>query len=149
LGHKLIDNGVDVILGHHSHVFQKIEVYRNKIIAYSLGNFIFDMKEDENVRSGILEISIDHNKNLKANIIPTIQKNYKISIDLTRVGGMDRMLTSNIYYSNDAQKRNHFSLRKKHNLDILFFYLLHLHKFSLVFHLKTISRWSKKVLARL
>jgi gamma-polyglutamate biosynthesis protein CapA len=40
--HAMIDAGADVILGGHPHVIQPIEEYNNKIIFYSLGNFIFD-----------------------------------------------------------------------------------------------------------
>ncbi len=42
LGHAFIDAGADLILGHHPHVVQNLEVYRDRLIAYSLGNFIFD-----------------------------------------------------------------------------------------------------------
>lgn len=41
LAHALIDGGADLIIGHHPHVLQGIEYYRGKVIAYSLGNFIF------------------------------------------------------------------------------------------------------------
>ena len=41
LGHAAIDNGADLVVGHHSHVLQGIEKYRGKNIAYSLGNFCF------------------------------------------------------------------------------------------------------------
>jgi hypothetical protein len=45
LAHRLLDGGVDVILGHHPHVLQPVEVYlakdgRNTLVSYSLGNFI-------------------------------------------------------------------------------------------------------------
>lgn len=40
--HQIIDAGADVILGHHPHVIQPIEIYNNKVIFYSLGNFLFD-----------------------------------------------------------------------------------------------------------
>lgn len=36
-----IDNGADLIIGHHPHVIQGIEQYKGKFIAYSLGNFCF------------------------------------------------------------------------------------------------------------
>ena len=39
---SLIDSGVDVIIGHHSHVIQGVEKYKSGIIAYGLGNFISD-----------------------------------------------------------------------------------------------------------
>jgi len=42
LCHSIIDHGADVILGHHPHVLQGIEEYQSGIIAYSLGEFIFD-----------------------------------------------------------------------------------------------------------
>ncbi len=41
LGHKAIDLGADVVIGHHPHVLQGIEVYQGKQIVYSLGNFCF------------------------------------------------------------------------------------------------------------
>lgn len=36
-----IDQGVDLVIGHHPHVLQGIEVYRGKNIVYSLGNFCY------------------------------------------------------------------------------------------------------------
>lgn len=41
VAHYAIDNGADVIIGHHPHVIQGIEMYKNKMICYSLGNFCF------------------------------------------------------------------------------------------------------------
>ena len=41
LAHAAIDNGADMVIGHHPHVLQGIEEYRGKYIAYSLGNFCF------------------------------------------------------------------------------------------------------------
>lgn len=41
IAHLLIDAGADGIIGHHPHVPQEIEIYKNKPIIYSLGNFIF------------------------------------------------------------------------------------------------------------
>lgn len=39
--HSMIDAGADLIIGHHPHVMQGIEVYKGHYIAYSLGNFSF------------------------------------------------------------------------------------------------------------
>ena len=41
VGHALIDAGADVIVGHHPHSLQEVEIYRGKPIFYSLGNFVF------------------------------------------------------------------------------------------------------------
>ncbi|MGE5708381.1 MAG: CapA family protein, partial [Bacteroidota bacterium] len=41
LAHRLIDAGADLVLGSHPHVLQPFERYRGRLIAYSLGNFLF------------------------------------------------------------------------------------------------------------
>ncbi|MBR1707627.1 MAG: CapA family protein [Clostridia bacterium] len=41
LGHATIDAGADVVIGHHSHRMNPIELYNGKLICYSLGNFSF------------------------------------------------------------------------------------------------------------
>lgn len=39
-----IDSGADIIIGGHPHVIQGMEQYRNGLICYSMGNFIFDRR---------------------------------------------------------------------------------------------------------
>lgn len=51
---ELIDNGVDLIVGHHPHVVQDVAVYRGRLIFYSLGNFIFDQYWNKDVSEGLL-----------------------------------------------------------------------------------------------
>lgn len=41
IAHRLIDAGADLIIGNHSHVLQTVELYKGKVILYSLGNFCF------------------------------------------------------------------------------------------------------------
>ncbi len=41
LARLAIDNGADLVIGHHPHILQGIEKYRGKYILYSLGNFCF------------------------------------------------------------------------------------------------------------
>lgn len=56
--HTFIDAGADLIIGSHPHVLQGFEQYKNKWIAYSLGNFIFNSnKELRSSQSGILNVS--------------------------------------------------------------------------------------------
>ncbi len=52
--HKLIDRGVDTIIGSHPHIPQGIEVYQGKPIFYSLGNFIFDQYWRDKVEDGYM-----------------------------------------------------------------------------------------------
>jgi len=42
LAHQTIDAGADIILGSHPHLLQGIEIYKGKVICYSLGNFVFE-----------------------------------------------------------------------------------------------------------
>jgi poly-gamma-glutamate synthesis protein (capsule biosynthesis protein) len=62
LGHLLIDNGADLIMGSHQHVVQNIEKYKDKLIFYSLGNFVFDQYFSTKTQQGLaigLELSPD------------------------------------------------------------------------------------------
>lgn len=79
-----IDLGVDLVIGHHPHVPQGIEEYKNGLIFYSLGNFAFDMgngPQNENTYSVV--INIDENKKITYEIVPTIFANDVIDIDYT------------------------------------------------------------------
>src|SRR3989344_990060 len=54
IGHKLIDAGAEVVIGHHPHIIEPMEMYKDKPIFYSLGNFIFDqIGEAENSGFGV------------------------------------------------------------------------------------------------
>lgn len=53
MAHALIDSGVNIILGHHPHILQGIEKYNGGVIAYSLGNFVFD-KWQRRLRESII-----------------------------------------------------------------------------------------------
>ena len=43
LGRAAVDAGAGLIVGHHPHVLQGVEVYKRSLILYSLGNFVFDL----------------------------------------------------------------------------------------------------------
>ncbi len=51
---KLIDLGVDAVVGHHPHVTQDIQIYNDKPIFYSLGNFLFDQYFSVDVQQGLV-----------------------------------------------------------------------------------------------
>lgn len=63
LAHKLIDHGATLILGHHPHVLQGIEKYKNGLIAYSLGNFQFDCKLSQSSTNDSIIFCVDFDKN--------------------------------------------------------------------------------------
>jgi len=58
-----IDAGADLVIGHHPHLIQRDEKYKNGWIFYSLGNFIFDQGfSSETMRGQILEVIIKDKK---------------------------------------------------------------------------------------
>lgn len=76
--HFMIDSGADLILGHGPHVARAMEVYKGKMIAYSLANFAtygrFNLQADR--RFGcILEVEMTQTGDLiSSRIIATEQK---------------------------------------------------------------------------
>lgn len=58
LGHRLIDAGADLVLGHHPHVLQSVEHYKGRWIVYSLGNFVFDNSGPWQRRSAMLSVEL-------------------------------------------------------------------------------------------
>lgn len=65
LAHKAIDSGANMVIGHHPHVVQDIETYKNSPIVYSLGNFIFDQHFSKETMQGMLFIATFEGKILK------------------------------------------------------------------------------------
>ncbi len=57
LAHAAIDEGANLILGHHPHVLQAIEQYRHGIILYSLGNFTFGSYSTNAINSVVASIN--------------------------------------------------------------------------------------------
>ncbi|MDD5032543.1 MAG: CapA family protein [Candidatus Pacebacteria bacterium] len=52
LSKTAIDSGAKIVIGHHPHVMQEFEDYNGGLIAYSLGNFIFDQNFSDETMSG-------------------------------------------------------------------------------------------------
>ena len=63
ISHAAIDAGADLVIGHHPHVIQEIEIYKGKYITYSLGNFVFDQKFSlETMKGLMLKVLIENSK---------------------------------------------------------------------------------------
>lgn len=72
-GKLYIDAGADLVVGAHAHVLQGFEIYNNKLIAYNLGDFIFNRETKD---TGILSVNIDSDGNIDYYFIPCKQENY-------------------------------------------------------------------------
>ncbi|MEK7586297.1 MAG: CapA family protein, partial [Patescibacteria group bacterium] len=59
LARRAIDAGAKLVIGHHPHVRQEVERYKGGLIAYSLGNFVFDQDFSQETKQGTaLEVSL-------------------------------------------------------------------------------------------
>jgi poly-gamma-glutamate synthesis protein (capsule biosynthesis protein) len=72
LAHKFIDLGADLVLGHHPHIVQGIEIYKGVPILYSLGNFTFASYSENAKESMIALITLNkrEKKIKKIEIVP-------------------------------------------------------------------------------
>lgn len=104
LSYRLIDLGVDVIIGHHPHVVQDIEIYKDGLIFYSLGNFIFDQYFSDDVQQGLMVSLSVENRVLQLSLT-----------GVTSVGSRSVPQIMNTYdqdiFLNNLAKRSHPGLR--------------------------------------
>jgi hypothetical protein len=79
--HRMIDAGADVIFGHGPHVTRAVEIYKDRFIAYSMGNYCTYSNISVAGVCGvapIIKLWVDKNgKYLKGQIIPTYQDKYQ------------------------------------------------------------------------
>lgn len=75
---KIVDKGADIVICQHSHCIGTYEKYKNSIIVYGQGNFLFDRLSIEEWMTSIL-IEIDF-KEQCINIIPIIKDRYMVRL---------------------------------------------------------------------
>jgi len=75
MAHKIIETGAKLIIGHHPHVVQGIENINGGLVAYSLGNFIFDSFLSDTIWSLILSITISEKEIIHWEYIPIEKDN--------------------------------------------------------------------------
>lgn len=66
VGRSIIDGGAEFVIGNSPHWVQNSEVYKDKLIFYSTGNFIFDQLDEETNRGASIEVNmqLDYDDNL-------------------------------------------------------------------------------------
>lgn len=84
-----IDNGADIVVGHHTHCISGIETYKTKPIYYSLGNFLFTKpsRSDDWFKGIVLEIEISETKEITTKEIFVNQS--KDDFQLSLIKGLD------------------------------------------------------------
>lgn len=65
-----VDAGADMVLSHHPHVIQAVEYYKGRLIAYSLGDFVFDHYSRKTGESFVLDASLGPDGVTSARVSP-------------------------------------------------------------------------------
>lgn len=78
LGRQAIDWGADLVLGHHPHVLQELEMYKGRLIAYSLGNFVFGSESNRTNVSMILLLVFQDKTLARVEAVPLDVNNYRV-----------------------------------------------------------------------
>ena len=71
-----VDQGADVVVGHHPHVLQGAEIYKGRPIAYSMGNFIFGGNPRSDYDTAVLKVALK-DKQMKVEFIPVEVRGYQ------------------------------------------------------------------------
>jgi poly-gamma-glutamate synthesis protein (capsule biosynthesis protein) len=80
LARYTIDQGADLVVGHHPHVLQGAEIYKGRPIVYSLGNFIFGGNSRSDYDTAILKVSLKQNRTLKVEFLPVEVRDYQAKV---------------------------------------------------------------------
>ena len=142
----LIDNGADIIVGHHPHVIQPVEEYKGKLIIYSLGNFLFDMIWSKNVRIGMaVKVFYDKaNRKLDYRIIPIyLRSDYAPSLyDRAKFNKIMQKYSDQMRLSD--QSENEYSNKRKSRMKINQYYQRIMMKIFLIRNWDKLSSSGKK-----
>jgi len=75
LAHAAIDAGARLVIGHHPHMLQGLEVYKGRPIVYSLGNFAFGSVPASGGQEGLaarLSLGAEHDR---LDLVPLVVRN--------------------------------------------------------------------------
>jgi poly-gamma-glutamate capsule biosynthesis protein CapA/YwtB (metallophosphatase superfamily) len=91
--HAAIDAGAALVLGSHPHLLQSIEQYHGGLIAYSLGNFVFDQYDGIENASIILRVTLDRSGFLSYDYFPVlIEKGLPVVTSIDNVHGIETLV---------------------------------------------------------
>ena len=107
-----IDAGAVMAVAHHPHVAQGLELYNNKLIAYSMGNFVFDQNFSSTQLSLVLYVWLDQGHFHRAEIVPVYVKGYKPTPAL----GIERDTLLKRLTTLSAKRDTHISVQAGHGV---------------------------------
>src|SRR5690625_7280917 len=89
----MVDVGADAIIGHHAHVLSEVEQYKNGVIFYGLGNFIFDQGWSRTKDSALVQYDLLSDGTGRFEIVPL------------RISGAQPYPTKNKYHQMKIRKQ--------------------------------------------
>lgn len=81
--HQMIDAGIDIIHGHSAHIFQGIELYKNKLIMYDTGDFVDDYMVTPALRNNLsflFQVKIDKQRIKSLRLTPVFIENMQVNL---------------------------------------------------------------------
>ncbi|HEY9645264.1 MAG TPA: CapA family protein [Chroococcidiopsis sp.] len=96
IAHQCIDSGADMIIGGHPHIPQGVEVYRGKVIFYSLGNLIFSYSRNSWGDNYLARLTLTPQQIQNVEILPMAGKNRDITQPFPLTGQRAQKLLSRI-----------------------------------------------------
>lgn len=82
LGHQIVDAGADLVVGMHAHVVEPIEHYKEGLILYGLGNFIFEQEHSRTKDSVVANLIVTETGTMRLELVP--MRIYQGAPSLTR-----------------------------------------------------------------
>lgn len=74
--HYAVESGADLVIVHHPHIVHGLEIYQGKLIAHSLGNFVFDLSYPETMPTMILYADADVDGFSNYRVVPCFIDSY-------------------------------------------------------------------------
>lgn len=94
--HAIIDEGADIILGHHPHVPRGVESYHGKVIVYSFGNLIFGHGHDYWMNNYMARFTLGENGIARVELLPVAGRGRNLSQPYPLEGAEAQKLLENI-----------------------------------------------------
>lgn len=87
LAHLAIDSGASAVIGHHPHILQGIERYKDGVIIYSLGNFTFGSYSMSSARSAVAELRFSNARLERLRLFPINVNNFEVQFQPKQLHG--------------------------------------------------------------
>ena len=109
-GHAAIDAGADLVMASHPHVLEGVEAYHGGLIAYSLGDFVFEHSSRETGETVLITTDVSKTQitakltpvYLSSQGIPKVVKGYDAAVILKRMQDLSRQLHTTVVVTGDT-----------------------------------------------